>query len=143
MKRKRRIRNLNVDQRGAVFDYVTKNRRNITLLQAGPGTGKTFTMLTIAHRLTTGNCTPKVVIYKNDLIDTYRLSSYGYTVGQVMMKRLKIDFSVYVALDKQLNSSMSAEHFINVMVNFVRRVDKVRKSFTDRLLILLYRNRCY
>lgn len=57
--------NLNEQQR-AVFDYVMNNQTAITILQAGPGTGKTFTMLTIAHYLTSRNRIPNVVIYKHD-----------------------------------------------------------------------------
>lgn len=130
-----RVENLNKDQRN-VFDYVVNNQRNITILQAGPGTGKTFTMLTVAHYLASINKIANVVIYKHDLVDMYRLSTYGYTVAQFMMSLLNISFYEYVALERQLNANMSVEQFINIIVNFVRRCEKINDKFTERLLIL-------
>lgn len=130
-----RMENLNEDQR-VIFDYVIKNQQNITVLQAGPGTGKTFTMLTVAHYLAAEKKIANLVIYKHDLVDMYRLSTYGYTVAQFMMMLLRINFSEYVALERQLNANMSVERFMNIIVNFIRRCGKVNEQFTDRLLIL-------
>jgi hypothetical protein len=112
---------LNADQ-GAVFDYVKQHPHDIVVLQAGPGTGKTFTMLTLANHLVETSISPNVVIYKRDLVHVYRFSANGYTVAQFIMRMLKLSFLEYQQLEQQLSMSMSVKHFMNTIVGLIRRL---------------------
>lgn len=112
---------LNADQ-GAVFDYVKQHPNDIVVLQAGPGTGKTFTMLTLANHLVETSICPNVVIYKRDLVHAYRFSANGYTVAQFIMRMLNLSFMEYQQLEQQLSKSMSVEHFMNTIVDLIRRL---------------------
>lgn len=130
---------LNKEQR-AVFDYAIMNDRNVIVLQAGPGTGKTFTMLTISNHLATTDKMnmANVVIYKRDLVDTYRLSAYGYTVAKFVMRIFDIKYKAYESLERHMSQTMSIEYFINVIVTLMRNVQLETKddNFRTRLLIL-------
>ncbi|CAH0393287.1 unnamed protein product [Bemisia tabaci] len=99
---------LNADQRN-IFDYVLSHPGRIVLVQAGPGTGKTFTMLAIAQA-----CTKpvKVVIYKRDLLIPFRHCAVQYTVAKFCMMLFDLNFMAYKALDKQLASNVSVEELI-------------------------------
>jgi len=72
--------NLNLEQ-AAVFDHVTANPNDIVVLQGGPGTGKTFTMLTVANHFLEEGKPPNVVVFKRDAVHEYRFSANGYTVA--------------------------------------------------------------
>jgi len=129
--------NLN-KQQAEIFDYVVnENRYGITLVQAGPGTGKTFTMLTIAHHLMLHKDRANAVIYKNDLVAVYRFCAHGYSLAKFFMCIFNIDFSSYRALEMSLSASMSIEHFTNIIVQLISRVCLINKNgdffqqFTD------------
>ncbi|KAE9530075.1 hypothetical protein AGLY_011537 [Aphis glycines] len=123
-----------------IFDHVTGNRNDITLVQASPGTGKTFTMLTIAHTLITNDDRSNVVIYKNDLVNVYRFCSYGYSVASFVMKLFGIVFFEYQSLERNLSMSISFEHFTNAVLKLLSIVklksNQKQFDFCTPLLIL-------
>lgn len=130
--------NLN-EKQAAIFDYVTgENRYGITLVQAGPGTGKTFTMLTIANHFIKNKDCANVVIYKNDLVDLYRYCAHGYSLAKFMMRIFDIKFGEYLSLEKTLCRSMSIEHFTNIILQLLCRVRLITPydDFYNYLLIL-------
>lgn len=130
--------NLN-QQQADIFDYVIKhNRYGITLVQAGPGTGKTFTMLTIAHYLMTHEDRANSVIYKNDLVAVYRFCAHGFSLAKFFMIIFNIRYGEYESLEMKLCSSMSVEHFTNVILQLLCRVKLVSPiaDFYNNLLIL-------
>lgn len=128
---------LNPEQ-AKVFDYALEHRDEILVLQAGPGTGKTFTMLTLSHHLAVTSTVPNVVIYKRDLVHVYRFAANGYTVAQFIMRSLGLDFLQYQVIERQLSRPMSVEHFMNLIVNLIRRLRLCpdRDDFRHPLLVL-------
>lgn len=128
---------LNLEQ-AAVFDHVTANPNDIVLLQGGPGTGKTFTMLTVANHFLEKGKPPNVVVFKRDAVHDYRFSANGYTVAQFMMRILHLDYSDYETLERQLSEPMSVEHFLNVVVYLTRELTLCPNDddFRHPLLIL-------
>jgi len=128
---------LNLEQ-AAVFDHVTANPNDIVLLQGGPGTGKTFTMLTVANHFLEKGKPPNVVVFKRDAVHDYRFSANGYTVAQFMMRILHLNYSDYETLERQLSEPMSVEHFLNAVVYLTRELTLCPNGddFRHPLLIL-------
>lgn len=130
-------KNLNSDQ-AAVFDCVKENPNKIIVVQGDPGTGKTFTMLTLANHMFDTSIPPNVVIYKRDLVHMYRFSANGYTVAQFIMRVFRLSMVEYERLEQELSMPMSVEHFLNAIVNLIRCliVDPGEDDFRHPLLIL-------
>ncbi|XP_060881184.1 uncharacterized protein LOC132952775 [Metopolophium dirhodum] len=128
---------LNLEQ-AAVFDHVTANPNDIVVLQGGPGTGKTFAMLTVANHFLEKGKPPNAVIFKRDAVHDYRFSANGYTVAQFMMRILHLNYSDYETLERQLSEPMSVEHFLNAVVYLTRKLTLCPKGddFRHPLLIL-------
>lgn len=129
--------NLNPEQL-AVFDHVTANPNDIVVMQGGPGTGKTFTMLTVANHFLEKGKPPNVVIFKRNSLHDYRFSANGYTVARFIMHILRLNYSEYETLESQLRGPMSFEHFLNTIVCLMRtlRVCPPGHDFRHPLLIL-------
>lgn len=108
---------LNKEQK-QIYQYMFDNPNSMVLVQAGPGTGKTFTMLTLAHAW---KKPVSVVIYKHDLLRTFRNCARRFTVAKLFMTVWNLYFPVYVGLELQLSGRMSAIQFVNVVVSLLRR----------------------
>lgn len=108
---------LNKEQK-EIFRYMFDNPKSMVLVQAGPGTGKTFTMLTLAHAW---KKPVSVVIYKHDLLHTFQHCARRFTVAKLFMTVFKIYFPVYVGLELQLSGRMSAIQFVIAVVSLLRR----------------------
>lgn len=121
---------LNKDQK-QIYRYMFDNPKSMVLVQAGPGTGKTFTMLTLAHAW---KKPVNVIIYKHDLVDTFKYCAYRSTVARFCMTVWRLRFPVYVGLERQLSGRMSAKQFINVVVSLLRRA--VLPNLGDAIVIL-------
>lgn len=111
--------NLNEQQR-AIFDYIDANPEHIVVIQAGPGTGKTFTLMSIA---TTRNYPATVIIYKHDLLHTFRYHAYLFTVAKFFMKILGLTYYKYKAFERQLSMPMSGTEFITCILGILRNAN--------------------
>lgn len=125
---------LNAQQR-RVFDHATRNLHDILLVQAGPGTGKTFTMLTIAYALR-GVCPVNVIIYKHDLLFKFQHCAYTRTVTSFFMRMFDIkNLYDYNALETQLCLNMNNYEFCVCIEGLIRRA-RVPYDLVGGLMIL-------
>ncbi|XP_025196790.1 uncharacterized protein LOC112595706, partial [Melanaphis sacchari] len=103
-------------------NYDNKNKNGkILLIQAAPGTGKSYTLKTISHTLMRdGENLPHVIIFKNSLISSYKYCAAGLTCAQFFMYSLNLKFRQYASLDKITNRMNSVECVINNILQIVR-----------------------
>lgn len=113
-------RNLN-EQQKRIYRYMCDNVSAIVMIQAGPGTGKTFTQLTLARAW---KKTVNVIIFKHDLLHTFRnCGAERFTVAKFCMKLWNLNFAEWCGLECQLSGRMSANQFVNCVVGLLRRAD--------------------
>lgn len=112
------LNHLNAGQH-AIWQYVKDNPNHIVLIQAGPGCGKSFVLKTIAFNHPTHMC--ETIIYKNDLLYSYKYNTRRFSVASFVMKILNIRFYDYRALDKHLSSRMSTYDFMLSMIGMLKR----------------------
>lgn len=145
--------NLNEEQK-QIFLYMRANPSAMVLIQAGPGTGKTFTQLTLAHAWTKD---VKVIIFKHDLLYTFRNCAKQHTVTSFCMAVWELSYPSWCGLERQLSGRMSGNQFISCVVGLLRRsrlptmaagtivlLDEytvIPKPILFALLMLLKRNR--
>lgn len=122
---------LNAEQK-QIYRYMFDNPTAMVLIQAGPGTGKTFTMLTLAHAW---EGPVHVIIYKHDLLHTFRNCAVQFTVARFCMLVWNLSFLSYIGLERQLSGRMSTSQFINVTVGLLRYA-KLPKPFNGSIVIL-------
>lgn len=117
---------LNPDQK-EIYNYVSDNPTNIVVIQAGPGTGKTFTLLCIAY---TGKYVTTTIIYKHDLLTTFCLSSNTMTVTSFIMNIFNIKFMSQKYLLLQLCGDLSGQEYLFAMVSLLRKasIPKFKKG---------------
>lgn len=128
--------NLNEEQR-KIFEHVKNNPGSLTIIQAGPGTGKTFTLLTITHWLNVPKC---VIIYKHDLLELFRTSASTMTVAKFMMNLLDVrNLMSFSAIEQQLSSIKSAYEFATNFLALFSTSDltRVELDFHPDMLIII------
>lgn len=107
------------DGQKAIFDYFIKNKTKIITIQAGPGCGKSFLLRTLAH------CMPDTrthtIIYKHDLLYSFRLCTTRHTVTQFMMQALNIRYYTYRAFDREMSANISALEFMLAIIAIIRK----------------------
>lgn len=110
---------LNVGQK-KIWEYISKNKTSIILIQAGPGCGKTYTLKTIAYSMTP---TTKfdAIIFKHDLLESFKYNSRRFTVACFSMKLLNIQYYNYLALDKLLSSTITEYEFMLVIISMLKK----------------------
>ncbi|ATZ81571.1 DNA helicase 2 [Drosophila innubila nudivirus] len=111
------VEKLNAGQRD-IYDYIENNANDIIIIQAGPGCGKSFVLKTIAYNQKKYFDT---IIYKNDLLASFRYNTRRNSVASFMMKCLNLQYYSYLALDKQLASSMDTYEFMLTIISMLRR----------------------
>jgi len=111
------VEKLNAGQRD-IYNYIEKNSNDIIIIQAGPGCGKSFVLKTIAYNQKKYFDT---IIYKNDLLASFRYNTRRNSVASFMMKCLNLQYYSYLALDKQLASSMDTYEFMLTIISMLRR----------------------
>lgn len=115
-----KVENLNTDQR-KIWDYINKNKTDIVMIQAGPGCGKSFTLKTIAYNKKDTKF--DTIIYKLDLLASFKLNSRRFTVAKFVMKMLNMKFFQYKAFDKLLSSKITAYEFMLVIISMLKRAN--------------------
>lgn len=120
------------DEQKSVYLHMYDRPSDIVLIQAGPGTGKTFTLMALAHAWTRPT---HVVIFKNDLLHTFRNCAERHTVAAFCMSLWQINFYEWCALERQLSGSMSSEQFVAVVVGLLRKAVMPR-SLVGSLVLL-------
>lgn len=117
-------------EQAQIYDWVLAHLNDITLVQAGPGCGKTHTMLTIAYQSPIPVYT---VIYKNDLLYGYELSCITLSTAKLAMKIWNLSFYQYVAIESQLNGRLSSDEFMAVIISLVKKANM--NDFKESLII--------
>lgn len=84
------------------------------------GTGKTFTLLSLAHSWRS-KATCYTVIYKHDLLEPFRHVAHRYTVAKLVMETLSLSYFQYQALEMQLCGRLSGVEFIGAVIALLRR----------------------
>nr|WAQ80106.1 dnahel 2 [Oryctes rhinoceros nudivirus] len=113
-----KMESLNADQR-KIWDYVSANPTNIIMIQAGPGCGKSYTLKTIAYNMR--GVKFDTIIYKHDLLASFKYNSRRYTVAKFIMKTLRMTFFEYKAFDKLLSSKITAYEFMLLIVSMLKK----------------------
>lgn len=108
--------NLNVDQH-KIFEYVLKHPTRIITIQAGPGCGKSFTLKTIAYE---SRKFVNVIIYKHDLLHTFRYAANRYTVAKMMMSIFNLTFYQYNAVELGISSNLTSMEFMVAIVSLLK-----------------------
>lgn len=111
------IDRLNSQQR-KIFDYMMAHPRDMVVIQAGPGTGKTFTLKSIAFN---ARCPSTVIIYKKDLLNKFTYCAHRYTVAKFFMQMFDLNYYAYKALCDQIGSSMSPQEFIYAVMTLLNK----------------------
>uniref|UniRef100_A0A0C9QFT6 XcpR protein n=1 Tax=Fopius arisanus TaxID=64838 RepID=A0A0C9QFT6_9HYME len=115
--------NLNECQK-ELFDYTMEHPHDIILLQAGPGSGKTFTLLTLAYTLI--NRPIYTIIFKNDLLVPFECITKVYSVAQFFMELLKMNYMSYINFAEQLSARLARSDYIKIiaqLLSMVRTID--------------------
>lgn len=108
--------NLNADQH-KIFEYVFKHPTRIITIQAGPGCGKSFTLKTIAYE---SRKFVNVIIYKHDLLHTFRYAANRYTVAKIMMSIFNLTFYQYTAVELGISSNLTSMEFMVAIVSLLK-----------------------
>lgn len=104
-KNEHHVNKLNPQQK-EIYRYVRDNPDSMILIQAGPGTGKTYTLKTLTYWLERYT---RVVIYKHDLLRYFEDSDSTMTVASFMMNLLGIgNLFKFSNLELKLSSTKSA-----------------------------------
>jgi hypothetical protein len=99
-----------------IYAWAKSNPTDIALVQAGPGCGKSFTLLTIATT-TVGD----VVIYKRDLLDMFMMQMRRFTVCRFGMTIFDVDFCGWKGLEKTVSSNMTQLEFMLMIAGMLAR----------------------
>lgn len=92
-----------------IYDYISENPNAICVIQAGPGSGKTFVLKTLTYHSNKSKFS--VVIFKHDLLHMFRYSGNRSTVAAYIMRMLNVNFMAFKALDSFTNSNISPVEF--------------------------------
>lgn len=118
---------LNQEQR-IVYDYVAANPQDIITIQAGPGCGKSFLLKTIAYNLP--NIHKHVIIFKHDLLYSFRHCAERHTVAKFIMQTLQINYFEYKALDKQISMNITSVEFMLSIVAMIKKAQLKNIKFS-------------
>lgn len=108
---------LNPQQR-MIFDFIINNPTQHISLNAPPGTGKSYTLKTIATQ-----CNPKMysVVYKHDLVQSFMLLAVPKTAASFFMSLFDLKYSHYTALTNYLSVDVSPGYYLMMLIQLVRR----------------------
>ena len=105
-----------------VFFKLFNSTNGIFLLQAAPGTGKSFVLRTLKNELFGKTSIPAcVVIFKHDLLSHFETNANIMTVTSFFMKSLKLNYGAYKAIDKQLSYNQSTIEIYHIVVALLKR----------------------
>lgn len=105
------------DKQLAIFNYMKKNKKHVISLNAPPGTGKSFTLKTIA-----ATCIPQMVaiVYKHDLVQSFLFLAIPKTTASYSMKVLGLGYMSLVGLQKTTSSTMTPNTYLYCCVSLLR-----------------------
>lgn len=124
------IKNLNKEQLKA-WNYINDNPYKINLLDAFPGSGKTFFNLAIAHNF---KMPVNIVCFKNDIVDLFWLCARRFTLASLMMKIFKMSYYTYKEFEKQLSYKMTSYEFLLVMISMLEEAKL--PNFGESIIII-------
>lgn len=110
-------KHLNPEQR-AIFDYVEKNPNKIIIIQAGPGCGKSFCLKSISHY---NKHVINTVIYKKDLLESFKYTSIRYTATKFFMHLFDLDYKSFQVVTQQLTTNMTCFEFMTMIISLLKR----------------------
>lgn len=129
-KKKYHIRHLNKEQLEA-WNYINDNPRKMNLLDAFPGSGKTFFNLAVAYNF---QKPVNIVCFKNDIIDLFWLCARRFTLAALMMKIFKMSYYTFREFEKQLSYKMTSYEFLLVMISMLKEAELV--NFGGSIVII-------
>lgn len=132
-KKKYNYESLNDDQRKVI--EAIDNGKQCILIQAGPGTGKTYTMIVMTLERLKMEKTTDVSIYKKDLLNDYKLSSFTYTLCSLSMKCLGLDYASYLAFEKYSCGNMSLFEYTMCLIYCTSRIMHCKEIKNMQLLL--------
>jgi len=124
--------NLNEKQR-EIYTYISNNSTSMSLIQAGPGTGKTFTLSCIANHLKKPSV---VIIYKHDLLDSFSATATTYTVAKFFMTMFNLKYYNYKQFEMQINGKLSKYEFSLCLINLIRIARVNMPNLRNHIVIL-------
>jgi hypothetical protein len=120
---------MNEKQQNA-YNYLTsaESLGRIALIQAGPGTGKTFTMLQVAKTFLERRRPVHVIIYKHDLLLPFQDLAkqmdatsllHSYTVASLFMKMFDVAYYKYIGIEAGLTCAYSDVEFFIIVTRLL------------------------
>lgn len=104
------------------FEYVQKNDNKIIIIQSGPGTGKTHTLLTLINNISHKKFI--VTIFKHDLLFRFKEFVACFTTTSLFMQLFDIPkYFQYNNLVKYFNSHLEPFELTSVIVFFLKRLN--------------------
>jgi hypothetical protein len=119
------------DKQREIFDYIHANNNHMIVIQAGPGTGKTFTLMSIAS---VWKNPLAAIIYKHDLLRPFRYYAHLYTVAKFFINVLHLKYFEYKSLEQQLSMNMSGMEFISCILGILNKARML--NFANCLVVL-------
>lgn len=103
-----------------VYNHVVKNPKDIVLLEAAPGTGKSYTLLSIAYN---AKLPVNVIIYKHDLLRPFSNCARLYTVASFFIRTFSLNgLPEFIKFEKQLcKDSLTEIEFVSAVCNLIKR----------------------
>lgn len=116
-----------------IFKYVQEHANDIILIQAGPGTGKTFTLQSVSYHL---DKMKYVIIYKRDLLTVFRNTANTYTNTKLLMGLFDLSYFKYKQFDMQITGRMTKIEYVVCFVNLLRIASSNMLSAKNAIVIL-------
>lgn len=107
------IKKLNKEQHKLL---ATIDEQDCVLIQAGPGTGKTFSMVTYTLNRFKNNKTTHVMIYKNDLLTEYTLSAFTKSVCGFILSNWNMQYYNYLSFDRYCCGKLSVYEYMQIII---------------------------
>lgn len=126
------IEKLTNEQRN-ICHYIIDHPTSCILIQAGPGCGKSFTLLTIAHCL---KMRVNVVIFKNDLLEPFKSANCQllYSNTKFLMDLFKMSYKAIEWWPESISKRMDVDKFIMIFVGLLKQARL--PDFRNSILII-------
>lgn len=122
---------LNEEQKRIIIEL---KHNKLIMLQAGPGTGKTFTMNYLTGYMLSKHQPATIVIFKHDLLKLFKGRADTSTVASFYMKRLHLEnFYKWCALCRYLSGNLSVKEHFFILAKLIQLLNQ---QSMPKLLIL-------
>lgn len=112
------------------YNVVSSKVEKCCLLQSGPGSGKTFTLLTIAENL---NKNVTVVIFKNDSLEPFKNICSTANNAKFFMSLFKMPYMMFKNLANNLTFNLNPMEITFAVIEFLKISDLT--YFSNNLMV--------